>query len=387
MFRNQYDNDVTVWSPQGRIHQIEYAMEAVKQGSATVGLKSRTHAVLVALKRAQSELAAHQKKILHVDNHIGISIAGLTADARLLCNFMRQECLDSRFVFDRPLPTSRLVSLVGSKTQIPTQRYGRRPYGVGLLIAGYDDMGPHIFQTCPSANYFDCKAMSIGARSQSARTYLERCMDKFSDCNLNDLVQHGLRALRETLPTEQDLTTKNVSIGIVGKDMEFTIYDDDDVAPFLEGLEERPQRKCESEFKDRSLLPSLQMNLLERPLMSQWSTEEVIYSLLCLHGLGQDLYPFLLHHGCHLQCELQLLQDSSQLFLWDTKLNFAPYYLALMHLSSINHTLSTNVFHHVFLIGLSPLSLHFCLWTVVLLVGLTIAVGMLPVLMRLLRII
>uniref|UniRef100_A0A2K5CVM2 Proteasome subunit alpha type n=1 Tax=Aotus nancymaae TaxID=37293 RepID=A0A2K5CVM2_AOTNA len=113
-FRNQYDNDVTVWSPQGRIHQIEYAMEAVKQGSATVGLKSKTHAVLVALKRAQSELAAHQKKILHVDNHIGISIAGLTADARLLCNFMRQECLDSRFVFDRPLPVSRLVSLIGS---------------------------------------------------------------------------------------------------------------------------------------------------------------------------------------------------------------------------------------------------------------------------------
>uniref|UniRef100_A0A8C8I8X0 Proteasome subunit alpha type n=1 Tax=Oncorhynchus tshawytscha TaxID=74940 RepID=A0A8C8I8X0_ONCTS len=243
MFRNQYDNDVTVWSPQGRIHQIEYAMEAVKQGSATVGLKSRTHAVLVALKRAQSELAAHQKKILHVDEHIGISIAGLTADARLLCNFMRQECLDSRFVFDRPLPASRLVTLIGSKTQIPTQRYGRRPYGVGLLIAGYDDMGPHIFQTCPSANYFDCKAMSIGARSQSARTYLERHMDTFLDCNLNELVRHGLLGLRETLPAEQDLTTKNVSIGIVGKDMEFTIYDDDDVAPFLEGLEERPQRK------------------------------------------------------------------------------------------------------------------------------------------------
>ncbi|CAO2582914.1 Proteasome subunit alpha type-1 [Lemmus lemmus] len=244
-FRNQYDNDVTVWSPQGRIHQIEYAMEAVKQGSATVGLKSKTHAVLVALKRAQSELAAHQKKILHVDNHIGISIAGLTADARLLCNFMRQECLDSRFVFDRPLPVSRLVSLIGSKTQIPTQRYGRRPYGVGLLIAGYDDMGPHIFQTCPSANYFDCRAMSIGARSQSARTYLERHMSEFMECNLDELVKHGLRALRETLPAEQDLTTKNVSIGIVGKDLEFTIYDDDDVSPFLDGLEERPQRKAQ----------------------------------------------------------------------------------------------------------------------------------------------
>ncbi|KAM8911142.1 proteasome subunit alpha type-1-like [Lycaon pictus] len=243
---NQYDNDVTVWSPQGRIHQIEYAMEAVKQGSATVGLKSKTQAVLVALKRAQSsDLAAHQKKILHVDNHIGISIAGLTADARLLCNFMRQECLDSRFVFDRPLPVIRLVSLIGSKTQIPTQRYGQRPYGVGLLIAGYDDMGPHIFQTCPSANYFDCRTMSIGARSQSARTYLERHMSGFMECNLNELVKRGLRALPETLPAEQDLTTKNVSIGIVGKDLEVTIYDDDDVSLFLEGLEERPQRKAQ----------------------------------------------------------------------------------------------------------------------------------------------
>ncbi|KAB1271142.1 Proteasome subunit alpha type-1 [Camelus dromedarius] len=216
MFRNQYDNDVTVWSPQGRIHQIEYAMEAVKQGSTTVGLKSKTHAVLVALKRAQSEIVVHQKKILHVDNHIGISIAGLTADARLL-----------------------------SKTQIPTQRYGWRPYGAGLLIAGYGDMGPYIFQTCPSFNYFDCRAMSIGACSQSARTYLERHMSEFMECNLNDLVKHGLRALRETLPAGQDLTTKNVSIGTAGKDLEFMIYDDDDVSPFLEGLEERPQRKAQ----------------------------------------------------------------------------------------------------------------------------------------------
>ncbi|XP_012889577.1 PREDICTED: proteasome subunit alpha type-1 [Dipodomys ordii] len=243
MFRNQYDNDVTVWSPQGRIHQIEYAMEAVKQGSATVGLKSKTHAVLVALKRAQSELAAHQKKILHVDNHIGISIAGLTADARLLCNFMRQECLDSRFVFDRPLPVSRLVSLIGSKTQIPTQRYGRRPYGVGLLIAGYDDMGPHIFQTCPSANYFDCRAMSIGARSQSARTYLERHMSEFIECN--SILTHCSMFIFVTYFVHFVISPQNVSIGIVGKDLEFTIYDDDDVSPFLEGLEERPQRKAQ----------------------------------------------------------------------------------------------------------------------------------------------
>ncbi|KAJ8315405.1 hypothetical protein KUTeg_007555, partial [Tegillarca granosa] len=166
LFRNQYDNDVTVWSPQGRIHQIEYAMEAVKQGSAT---------------RAPSELSAHQKKIIPIDDHVGVSIAGLTADARLLSNFMRSECLNSRYAYDRPLPISRLVAAVGNKSQIPTQRYGRRPFGVGLIVAGYDEMGPHIYQTCPSANYYDCKSMAIGARSQSARTYLEKFLDKFVD--------------------------------------------------------------------------------------------------------------------------------------------------------------------------------------------------------------
>ncbi|XP_046344969.1 proteasome subunit alpha type-1-like [Haliotis rufescens] len=237
MFRNQYDNDVTVWSPQGRIHQIEYAMEAVKQGSATVGLKSRTHAVLVALKRAPSELSAHQKKIIPVDDHVGVSIAGLTADARLLCNFMRSECLNSRYAYETPLPVSRLVSMIGDKSQVPTQRYGRRPFGVGLLVAGYDAQGPHIYQTCPSANYFDCKAMAIGARSQSARTYLERKLDTFLDCTLEELILHGMRSLRDTLPQDLELTTKNCSIGIVGREQDFTIYDDDDVTPYLTKIE------------------------------------------------------------------------------------------------------------------------------------------------------
>lgn len=185
-------------------------------------------------------------------------------------NFMRQECLDSRFVFDRPLPTSRLVSLIGSSilfsgagfeclhhqwlycsfSWIPIWINVAALHVVKIVIFNWtlrnpnpnteiweealwcwpshcwlwckfaqsnvfkllritlfcilarvkssqalylkmsdhwcvaQDMGPHIFQTCPSANYFDCKAMSIGARSQSARTYLERCMDKFSDCKI-----------------------------------------------------------------------------------------------------------------------------------------------------------------------------------------------------------
>ena len=156
---------------------------------------------------------------------------------------MYKGCLDSRFVFDRPIPMPCLVYLIGSKTQILTQWYGWRPYDVGLLIVDYDT-GPHIFQICPAVNYFDCRAMSTGAHSQSACTYLERYMSKFLECNLNELGKHGLDAFWETLPAEQDLTTKNVLNGI-GKGLEFLAYGDDDVSLLMEDLEERLQRKTQ----------------------------------------------------------------------------------------------------------------------------------------------
>ena len=107
MFRNAYDTDVTTWSPTGRLHQVEYAMEAVKQGSAAVGLRSKTHVVLAALKRAPSELASFQQKIHELDAHCGVALSGLTADGRVLCRYMRGECLNHRFVYESPLAVSR----------------------------------------------------------------------------------------------------------------------------------------------------------------------------------------------------------------------------------------------------------------------------------------
>lgn len=237
MFRNQYDSTTSVWSPQGRIHQVEYAMEAVKQGSATVGIKSKTHAVLVVLKRAQNELSAHQKKILRIAPHCGMAMAGLTADGRTLSNFMRTETLNHEIVYGGDMPITRLMSTLGDKLQTPTQMYTRRPYGVGLLVAGFDKLGPHIYQTCPSANFYDCKAMSIGSRSQSARTYLEKVYNDLPDCDRNGLVKHGLLALRETLPADAELTSHNVTVAIVGKDEEFVEYEDERVEQFLSLLD------------------------------------------------------------------------------------------------------------------------------------------------------
>ncbi|GMF40156.1 unnamed protein product [Phytophthora fragariaefolia] len=141
MFRNQYDTDVTVWSPQGHLHQIDYAMEAVKQGSACLGLTSSKFAVLCGIKRQSLELAEHQKKVFKIDDHMGIVISGLTADARTLARFMRTESLNHKFVYGSAITVGRLVSDVADKKQECTQSYIRRPYGVGLLVAGVDVRG------------------------------------------------------------------------------------------------------------------------------------------------------------------------------------------------------------------------------------------------------
>jgi len=129
---------VTVWSPQGRLHQVEYAMEAAKLGSTTIGLKSKTHACLIALKRQTSDLAEYQKKILPIDDHVGISISGITSDGRILSRYLRQECLNYTYRYNSPQPISRLMWNLGVKMQMSTQRYDRRPYGVALLVAGFD---------------------------------------------------------------------------------------------------------------------------------------------------------------------------------------------------------------------------------------------------------
>jgi len=233
-----YDNDALTWSPKGRIFQIEYAMEAVKQGSACVGVRSKTHSVLVALRRASSELATHQPKIFEIDEHLGMAISGLTADARVLCKYMRSEAMNYRFVYASDQPVGRLVQQVADKSQVHTQRYGRRPYGVGLLVIGYDQAGPHLFETSPSGNYYEYTAISIGARSQSSRTYLEKHAYLFNDLPVDELIKHALLALREAVESKESLNVKNCVIGVVGENHPFTIVREDELRAYLVAIEQ-----------------------------------------------------------------------------------------------------------------------------------------------------
>lgn len=154
---------------------------------------------------------------------------------------MKQQALGSKMTYGRPVPIERIVNQIGDRAQTNTQQYGKRPYGVGLLIAGVDDTGPHLFEFQPSGMTQEMVACAIGARSQMARTYLERHLDEFPSASREELLKHGLRALKESLSQDKELTVENTTVAIIGmrtdgkrKIESFKLYDGPETQPLLE---------------------------------------------------------------------------------------------------------------------------------------------------------
>lgn len=166
---------------------------------------------------------------------------------------MKQQALASKMTYGRPIPLERIVTQIGDRAQTSTQVYGKRPYGVGLLIAGVDETGPHLFEFQPSGMTQEMLACAIGARSQMARTYLERHLDKFADSSRDELIKHGLLALKESLSQDKELTVENTSIGVTGlgtdgkrKIQSFKLYDGSEVGPLLETALESAEPAAET---------------------------------------------------------------------------------------------------------------------------------------------
>jgi 20S proteasome subunit alpha 6 len=165
---------------------------------------------------------------------------------------MKQQSLSSRLTYGRAIPLERLVSSIGDRAQTNTQHYGKRPYGVGLLVAGVDETGPHLFEFQPSGMTQEMAACAIGARSQMARTYLERNLEAFAGCGREELVVHGLKALKESLAQDKELTVENCSVGVVGlggegKGLEgFKLFDGQEVKQWVDLVAEGKEGEEES---------------------------------------------------------------------------------------------------------------------------------------------
>ncbi len=170
-----YDRGITIFSPDGRLYQVEYAREAVKRGTASIGVRTAGGVVLVVDKRIRSPLMERSsvEKIHKADDHVGIASAGHVADARQLIDFARRQAQVNQLRYGEPIGVETLTKAVTDHIQQYTQVGGARPFGVALIIAGIADGEPRLYETDPSGTPYEWKALAVGADRGDIRQYLE----------------------------------------------------------------------------------------------------------------------------------------------------------------------------------------------------------------------
>ncbi len=216
-----YDRAITVFSPDGRLFQVEYAREAVKRGTTTVGIKFKDGVVLIVDKRIGSHLIEPDsiEKIFQINDDIGCATSGLVADARVLIDRARLDAQINEITYNEKIQVKTLVKRICDFKQTYTQYGGVRPFGTALLIAGVDDSGPRLFSTDPSGALMEYKASSEGAGRSGAMAYFEQHYN--DDLSLEDAIVMGIKALDKG--NEGKLNPDAVEIGLVSKQEKFHI--------------------------------------------------------------------------------------------------------------------------------------------------------------------
>lgn len=214
---DRYSFSLTTFSPSGKLVQIEYALNAVKQGVTSLGIKATNGIVLATEKKSASPLIKSDthSKIALITPDIGAVYSGMGPDFRVLIDASRKiSHTNYKRIYNEYPPTKILVSEVAKIMQQSTQSGGVRPYGVSLLIAGYDDHNKFgLYQVDPSGSYFPWKATAIGKGAVSAKTFLEKRWN--DELELEDAIHIALLTLKESI--EGDMNGDTVEIAIIGE--------------------------------------------------------------------------------------------------------------------------------------------------------------------------
>lgn len=239
--RSEYDRGVNTFSPEGRLFQVEYAIEAIKLGSTAVGIQTQDGVILACEKRLKSSLLdpSSVEKIVEIDEHIGCAMSGLTADARTMIHHARMESQNYRFTYNEPISVESCTQSVcdlALKFGEDDEEGGKamsRPFGVALLIAGVDEKGPRLYHTDPSGTFVKYYAIAIGAGSEGALTTLqEECHKSIS---FDEAEKLALQILKQVM--EEKISVRNVEIGCVTIDNpKFRLYDQKKISSILEQL-------------------------------------------------------------------------------------------------------------------------------------------------------
>mmetsp|Transcript_3960 Transcript_3960/g.11517 ORF Transcript_3960/g.11517 Transcript_3960/m.11517 type:complete len:258 (-) Transcript_3960:750-1523(-) len=242
----RYDTRTTTFSPEGRLFQVEYAMEAISNAGSALGVLAKDGVVLAAEKKITSKLldttavGVRREKMYKLDDHVACAVAGITADANILINSCRLAAQQYTFQYQEPIPVEQLVKLLCDQKQGYTQYGGLRPFGVSLLYAGWDAInGFQLYQSNPSGNYDGWKATSIGAHHSAAENILKQ--DYTDDIVLEDAVKLVIKVLSKTMDSTT-LTTDKVELATITRDeadggrVVYTVFEDVKLQPLLDAV-------------------------------------------------------------------------------------------------------------------------------------------------------
>ncbi|MBN2518579.1 MAG: archaeal proteasome endopeptidase complex subunit alpha [Candidatus Altiarchaeota archaeon] len=209
-----YDRAITVFSPDGRIFQVEYAREAVKRGTTAVGMVYNKGVLLAVDKSIEYSLLVPEsiEKIYQIDEHIGAASSGLIADARRMVEEARLEAQRNRIVYDEEISVSELTRKISNTSQMYTQYGGIRPYGCALLIAGVNDSGKELFETDPSGAYSQYYATAIGSGKKEVEKFFEK--NYKDNMPKEEAIAMAIEALK-LVSNSGKFDTKNVNVAIV----------------------------------------------------------------------------------------------------------------------------------------------------------------------------
>ncbi|AQL43419.1 proteasome endopeptidase complex, archaeal, alpha subunit [Halorientalis sp. IM1011] len=231
-----YDRGITIFSPDGRLYQVEYAREAVKRGTASVGVRTEDGVVLAADTRVRSPLLEREsvEKLHKIDDHIGIASAGHVADARQLIDFARRDAQVNQLRYDEAIGVESLTKDITDQIQQYTQTGGARPFGVALIVGGIENGEPRLFETDPSGTPYEWQALAVGGNREDLIDFFEE--EYREDLDLDGGIDLALRGL-DTVG-EEGVDPEGVALGTIDVETEqYRRHETEEIEGYVEEID------------------------------------------------------------------------------------------------------------------------------------------------------
>ncbi len=221
-----YDRTIAVFSPDGRLFQVEYAKEAVKKGTTSLGLAFKGGVILATVKQVMDLVVPEAiEKLFKLDDHLGGVAAGLLADARVLVSQLRVKSQIHKITYEEPIDAWSLAKVLGDRMQFSTLYAGLRPFGVSFLIGGVDSTGAHLIESDPSGMLFEWKAYAIGRGAVLAnKLFKEKYKDRMDEKSALKLIIDIIRKSEKV----KDLA-KSLEIAIIRDDKKFQVLTEEEI--------------------------------------------------------------------------------------------------------------------------------------------------------------